>query len=136
MVGMCHYESGSPHLVGMCHYERGSPHLVGMCHYERALVREVVVEIGDDLNGHICLACARRTHNLQRTTRQLKYKWVTTCSNYPKLICVIINYLECRYFNSTCHVAECPLTLCLPKTEISVFQRPTLACQRRRFPSL
>ena len=28
------------------------------------------------------------------------------------------------------------LTLCLPKTEISVFQRPTLACQRRRFPSL
>ena len=29
-----------------------------------------------------------------------------------------------------------PLTLCLPKTEISVFQRPTLACQRRRFPSL
>ena len=24
----------------------------------------------------------------------------------------------------------------LPKTEISVFQRPTLACQRRRFPSL
>ena len=28
------------------------------------------------------------------------------------------------------------LTLCLPKTEISVFQHPTLACQRRRFPSL
>ena len=28
------------------------------------------------------------------------------------------------------------LTLCLPKTDISVFQRPTLACQRRRFPSL
>ena len=28
------------------------------------------------------------------------------------------------------------LTLCLPKTEISVFQRPTLACQRRRCPSL
>ena len=28
------------------------------------------------------------------------------------------------------------LTLCLPKTEISVFQRPALACQRRRFPSL
>ena len=28
------------------------------------------------------------------------------------------------------------LTLCLPKTEIAVFQRPTLACQRRRFPSL
>ena len=28
------------------------------------------------------------------------------------------------------------LSLCLPKTEISVFQRPTLACQRRRFPSL
>ena len=27
------------------------------------------------------------------------------------------------------------LTLCLPKTEISVFQRPTLACQRRRSPS-
>ena len=27
-------------------------------------------------------------------------------------------------------------TLCLPKTEISVFQRPTLACQRRRFPPL
>ena len=28
------------------------------------------------------------------------------------------------------------LTLCLPKTEISVVQRPTLACQRRRCPSL
>ena len=31
---------------------------------------------------------------------------------------------------------ERTLTLCLPKTEIAVFQRPTLACQRRRFPSL
>ena len=31
---------------------------------------------------------------------------------------------------------QAPLTLCLPKTEISVFQRPTLASQRRRFPSL
>ena len=28
------------------------------------------------------------------------------------------------------------LTRWLPKTEISVFQRPTLACKRRRFPSL
>ena len=34
------------------------------------------------------------------------------------------------------YVKNALLTLCLPKTEISVFQRPTLACQRRRFPSL
>ena len=37
---------------------------------------------------------------------------------------------------SVCWECDRILTLCLPKTEISVFQRPTLACQRRRFPSL
>ena len=40
------------------------PYLVGMCHDEGALLREVVVEVGDDLDGHISLSSTRRTHNL------------------------------------------------------------------------
>ena len=35
-----------------------------MCHDEGALLREVVVEVGDDLDGHIGLSCTWRPHNL------------------------------------------------------------------------
>ena len=50
------------------HNECGLSHLVGVGHYESALVREVVVEVRDDLDSNIRLPCARRPNHLQDTS--------------------------------------------------------------------
>ena len=44
---------------------KGVSYLVGVCDYEGSLLREVVVEVGDDLDGHIGLSCTWRTHHLK-----------------------------------------------------------------------
>ena len=37
--------------------------LIGGGHYENPLIREVVVEVGDDLDGHISFSSSRWSHH-------------------------------------------------------------------------
>ena len=37
-------------------------HLIGVCDEESTLVRIVVVDVGNDLNSNISLACTRGAH--------------------------------------------------------------------------
>lgn len=53
----------------LCAYMEGSVDLIWMCDYEGPLLREVVIQVWDDLNGNIGLSSTRWSHNLEEWSK-------------------------------------------------------------------
>lgn len=52
-------------------------YLIGMCDNESPLIREVVIQVGDNLDSHISLASARRSNHLKEEIQRSKVKWMS-----------------------------------------------------------
>ena len=53
-------------------------YLVGVSDDERSLLGKVVVDVRDDLNGNVSLACARRSHHLHQYKQPVSVGMICT----------------------------------------------------------